>query len=104
MRIAFLISVVLATGPLASSALSQSKTDLPPGLQKSLEEAQRSAHEAMNGPAGDEARRICMRVAGVSFPARTAPELIRAGYSLDVAEKYGDCVMNYLFPIDAKKR
>ncbi|KWV58165.1 hypothetical protein AS156_35725 [Bradyrhizobium macuxiense] len=40
-----------------------------------------------------EARAICMPVAGVTFPAQTSTELIRAGYSADTAIKYVDCIV-----------
>jgi len=99
-----LVLTVFAAAIWVSRVAGQSPAELPPRLQRSLEQAQKDSHEALNGPRGDEARRVCMRIAGVSFPARTGLELIRAGYSSDVAIKYTDCVVNYLFPVDAKNR
>jgi hypothetical protein len=45
-----------------------------------------------------------MRVAGVSFSAKTAKELLLQGYSTETAIKYTDCVVNYLFPVPAEKQ
>ena len=58
----------------------------------------------MQRPLGKEAILACRRVAGISVPVQTGLEAIRAGYSAEVAIKFTDCVANYMYPVDARKR
>lgn len=101
LRFLLAVSVIAATCLVYRDAVAQ---ELPPAMKKSMEEAQRRSQADLDGPKGDEARRICMRVAGVSFPARKAPELIQQGYSVETAIKYSDCIVNYLYPVPAEKQ
>ncbi|MGL3214037.1 hypothetical protein [Bradyrhizobium sp. BR 1433] len=97
---------VLAIGAiwLLYARANQPAPDLPPAFTAFVDKIKRDVDEEMAGPRGAEARAICMRVAGVTFPAQTSTELIRAGYSADTAIKYVDCIVNYLHPVLADKR
>jgi len=101
-----LLLCVVAVGVawLIYTEANQPAWEPPPAFTAYMEKTRREVDGELAGPRGDEARRICMRVAGVSFPARTSIELIRAGYTSDTAIKYADCIVNYLHPVPAEKR
>ena len=56
-----------------------------------------------NGPKGENARIACRRIAGVSVAAKTSIDVLRAGYDEATAIKFGDCIVNHMYPVDAKK-
>ncbi len=80
-----------------------SAQQLPPAFKAEMDRISKETSDELNGPKGDEARRICSRVAGVTVPARTGRDVIAAGYSAETAIKWTDCVVNYMNPIDARK-
>ena len=85
-----------------TSAHSQSPAPTA-ALKAELDRIGQEANAEMNGPNVDEAARICRRIAGVSVPAKTAKDVVAAGYSPEVAFQFIDCLMNLMYPVDAKK-
>ena len=85
----------------ATAALCQAPS--PPPFQAEMDRIGRETKTELNGPKGDEAATICRRIAGVTVPAKTAKDVIAAGYSSETAIKFVDCVVNYMYPVDAKK-
>jgi hypothetical protein len=76
---------------------------LSPAFQAEMDRIGRETKTELNGPKGDEAATICRRIAGVTVPAKTGKDVIAAGYSSETAIKFVDCVVNYMYPVDAKK-
>jgi hypothetical protein len=98
-----LMSGVFAVGVFLLTNDGSAQQTLPPNLKAATEQAAKEASADLNGPKGDEARRICSRVAGVSVPAKTGKDVIAAGYSAETAIKWVDCIVNYMTPVDARK-
>jgi hypothetical protein len=98
-------SLLVAAGLflLTNNGSAQQTKQLPPGFKADMDRAAKEASDELNGPKGDEARRICSRVAGVTVPAKTGRDIIAAGYSAETAIKWTDCVVNYMNPVDARK-
>ena len=84
----------------ATAALCQAPS---PAFQAEMDRISRETKTELNGPKGDEAATICRRIAGVTVPAKTAKDVVAAGYSSETAIKFVDCVVNYMYPVDAKK-
>lgn len=74
-----------------------------PRFNAYIDSIRKEVDQDMQGPLAKEAIAACRRVAGISVPVQTGPEAIRAGYSAEVAVKFTDCVVNYMYPVDAKK-
>jgi hypothetical protein len=94
------IATALTSLLWATAALCQAPS---PAFQTEIERISRETKTELNGPKGDEAATICRRIAGVTVPAKTGKDVIAAGYSSETAIKFVDCVVNYMYPVDAKK-
>ena len=97
------VAVLLAAAWLIYDKTTEKPREIPPAFQAEMDRIGREAKANLNGPKGDEAARICRRVAGVSVPAKTAKDVIAAGYSSETAIKFVDCIVNYMTPVDAIK-
>jgi hypothetical protein len=53
---------------------------------------------------GQSAKTACKRVMGITGPADNAMDVIHAGYDTETAERFADCVVKYMYLIEAKKR
>lgn len=104
MRKLVLVTIVLGAGWLIYHKANERPYEPPAGFTAAMEHFAKEAQADWNGPKGEEARTVCKRVAGVNAQVNNAIDVIRAGYSEATAEKFADCMVNYMYPIDAKKR
>jgi hypothetical protein len=103
MRMLVLAAVFAGAGWFIYHQAAERPWTPPPGYTAAMEHFANEASADWNGPKGEEARTVCKRVVGVTGPVNNATDLIRLGYSEATVEKFGDCVVNYMVPIDAKK-
>jgi len=94
-----MIATLILCNTICQTAVAQER----PGSKAYFDKTMKQVDQDMEGPRGQEARVICRRVAGITVPINTSIEAIRAGYSVDVATKFSDCVANYMYPVDARK-
>jgi hypothetical protein len=98
-----IVAVLVAAGWWSYARTAEKPWEPPPAFQAEMDRAGREAKTDFNGSKGDEAARICRRIAGVTVPAKTAKDVIAAGYGSETAIKFVDCIVNYMYPVDAKK-
>jgi hypothetical protein len=103
MRTLLFAALAIGVAWLIYNKSAEPTYELPPGLKMAMEQSAKQAHSDLNGPKGAAARAACQRIAGVSVPADTGKDVIDAGYSKETAIKFVDCVVNYMYPVDAKK-
>ncbi len=98
-------SIVAATLISAFAPLSYSSAGadpaLPPSFGRPLEEAREQVNRDNEGPLGTEARIVCGRVIGVSDGdrMRTRRDVIQSGYDDAKADKFVQCVVDFMYPI-----
>lgn len=73
---------------------------LPPSFQKPLEEAREQVRRDNDGPLGAEARFNCGLAVGVSNGSqmRTRRNVVDAGYDEGTANKFVQCVVDFMYP------
>lgn len=74
-----------------------------PAFQAQMKKIEKEVHQDFNGPKGQEARRVCSRILGITSEPVTMKDIIRAGYSAELAMKWADCTVNYAYPMPAPK-
>ncbi len=77
---------------------------LPPGLRKSMEEAEQRVKSDMNSDFGRGAEAVCRRRVGISEPVRTAMDVVKYGYGSDKAIAFAQCVVDTMYPDPALAR
>jgi hypothetical protein len=100
----FLIIAMVGAGWLIFTKAQESPYEPPAGFKAAMEKFASEAESDAAGPLGQSAKAACKRILGISGPADTGLDVLHSGYSLEIAEKFADCTVNYMYPIDAKKR
>ena len=100
-----LVAVALVIGAcwLIWTKIAEPPYEPPPGFKAAMDHFAKQAKDDFNSPKAEEARSACRRIAGVGVPAKTFQDVTGAGYSAETAAKFIDCVVNYMYPVDAKK-
>lgn len=91
MRLLIAIGFGIMVALIARSVMTRS--DVPPGLQKAMDEARNQAAEDFEGEPGRKAREICSRKLGITKPVKTGSDVLRY-YDLEKAKAYIDCVVD----------
>lgn len=101
-RLLLVATAIVIVGSTRTDAVAQDRRPSP-WLQDEMDRAQKQVEKDKQGPLAKEAVVACRRVAGISAPVQTGREALQAGYSVETAIKFGDCVTNYMYPVDAKE-
>ena len=102
MRKLVLAALAIGLTWLIYNKLAEPPYEPPPGYKAAMDHFAKEVDADVNGNKGEEARAVCRRIAGVNVSAKTYQDVTNAGYSNETAQKYMDCMMHYLYPVDAK--
>jgi hypothetical protein len=103
-RVAFLVILIAIGWLFYETEWQPTSKELPPAFKEYMDLLNREVDADWNGPAGEEARVVCRRIAGISEPVKTSIDVLRAGYNKETADRYTDCLGNYMYPVPAKKK
>ena len=103
MRKLILVGLAIGISWLVYEKAVERPYEPPPSFNAAMEHFAKEAKSDWSSQKGEDARIACRRIAGVSVPANTGMDIIGAGYSQETAIKFSECVVNHMYPVDAKK-